>query len=144
MEYDFTQDREDWHGRFSDIQRTAALWNYSLFFHGEDSVTDNLSPLIDAAQMGFTDGATLLIEERAGINIANARGETPLIAAVQARDVTMARLLLANGADAAQSDHVAGLSARDYAARDSRATAILKLIDETPPVKHKPMMGPTR
>ena len=27
----------------------AALWNYSLFFHGEDSVTDNLSPYIDAA-----------------------------------------------------------------------------------------------
>src|SRR6201747_2890960 len=49
MEYDFTQDREDWHEKFSDLQRTAALWNYSLFFHGEDSVTDNLSPLIDAA-----------------------------------------------------------------------------------------------
>jgi ribonucleoside-diphosphate reductase beta chain len=49
MEYDFTQDREDWHGRFSDLQRRAALWNYALFFHGEDSVTDNLSPLIDAA-----------------------------------------------------------------------------------------------
>ena len=49
MEYDFAQDREDWHGKFSDIQRTAALWNYSLFFHGEDSVTDNLSPFIDAA-----------------------------------------------------------------------------------------------
>jgi hypothetical protein len=49
MEYDFTQDREDWHGRFTDLQRRAALWNYALFFHGEDSVTDNLSPLIDAA-----------------------------------------------------------------------------------------------
>src|SRR5829696_1240918 len=49
MEYDFAQDREDWHGRFSDIQRAAALWNYSLFLHGEDSVTDNLSPFIDAA-----------------------------------------------------------------------------------------------
>ena len=49
MEYDFTQDREDWHGKFSDIQRKAALWNYSLFFHGEDSVADNLSPFIDAA-----------------------------------------------------------------------------------------------
>ena len=49
MEYDFTQDREDWHEKFSDIQRKAALWNYSLFFHGEDSVTDNLSPFIDAA-----------------------------------------------------------------------------------------------
>jgi ribonucleotide reductase beta subunit family protein with ferritin-like domain len=46
---DFTQDREDWHERFSDLERKAALWNYSLFFHGEDSVTDNLSPYIDAA-----------------------------------------------------------------------------------------------
>src|SRR5215210_9252315 len=49
MEYDFTQDREDWHERFSDLQRRAALWNYALFFHGEDSVADNLSPFIDAA-----------------------------------------------------------------------------------------------
>ena len=49
MEYDFTQDREDWHEKFSDLQRKAALWNYALFFHGEDSVTDNLSPFIDAA-----------------------------------------------------------------------------------------------
>ena len=49
MEYDFTQDREDWHEKLSDLQRNAALWNYALFFHGEDSVTDNLSPFIDAA-----------------------------------------------------------------------------------------------
>jgi hypothetical protein len=49
MEYDFAQDRSDWHEKFSDIQRKAALWNYSLFFHGEDSVADNLSPFIDAA-----------------------------------------------------------------------------------------------
>jgi putative sterol carrier protein/1,2-phenylacetyl-CoA epoxidase catalytic subunit len=48
-ELDFTQDREDWHGTFSELERKAALWNYSLFFHGEDSVTDNLSPYIDAA-----------------------------------------------------------------------------------------------
>jgi 1,2-phenylacetyl-CoA epoxidase catalytic subunit len=48
-ELDFTQDREDWHETFSDLERRAALWNYSMFFHGEDSVTDNLSPYIDAA-----------------------------------------------------------------------------------------------
>src|SRR5436305_15197268 len=46
---DFTRDRVDWHETFSDLERKAALWNYSLFFHGEDSVTDNLSPYIDAA-----------------------------------------------------------------------------------------------
>src|SRR5882672_3520395 len=48
-EFDFSQDREDWHEKFSDLERRAALWNYSMFFHGEDSVTDNLSPYIDAA-----------------------------------------------------------------------------------------------
>ena len=48
-ELDFSQDREDWHETFSELERKAALWNYSLFFHGEDSVTDNLSPYIDAA-----------------------------------------------------------------------------------------------
>ena len=48
-EYDFAQDRVDWHETFTDLQRRAALWNYSMFFHGEDSVADNLSPFIDAA-----------------------------------------------------------------------------------------------
>src|SRR5437016_2139691 len=48
-ELDFTQDRVDWHETFSDLERRAALWNYSMFFHCEDSVTDNLSPYIDAA-----------------------------------------------------------------------------------------------
>jgi hypothetical protein len=49
MDLDFSEDRTDWHEKFSDLERRAALWNYSLFFHGEDSVTDNLSPYIDAA-----------------------------------------------------------------------------------------------
>src|SRR2546423_3878209 len=48
-ELDFTQDHKDWHQTFGDLERRAALWNYSMFFHGEDSVTDNLSPYIDAA-----------------------------------------------------------------------------------------------
>ncbi len=46
---DFATDREHWESRFSDIDRRSALWTYSLFFHGEDSVADNLSPFIDAA-----------------------------------------------------------------------------------------------
>src|SRR5215212_4009929 len=50
-ELDFSQDSEDWHDTFSELERKAALWNYSLFFHGEDSVTDNLSPYIDAAPL---------------------------------------------------------------------------------------------
>jgi len=46
---DFTVDRQHWHNEFSDLERRAALWNYALFFHGEDAVADNLSPYIDAA-----------------------------------------------------------------------------------------------
>ena len=48
-EIDFTDDRRQWNEVFSDLERRAALWNYSLFFWGEDAVADNLSPFIDAA-----------------------------------------------------------------------------------------------
>ena len=48
-EIDFSVDQEHWRERFDDFKRTAALWNYALFFWGEDAVADNLSPFIDAA-----------------------------------------------------------------------------------------------
>jgi ribonucleotide reductase beta subunit family protein with ferritin-like domain len=48
---DFSQDRIDWHERMTEEQRRGALWLYTLFFHGEESVTDNLSPYIDAAPL---------------------------------------------------------------------------------------------
>src|SRR6185369_7445177 len=48
-EIDFAQDRVEWQTKFSDLERRAALWNYAMFFHGEDAVADDLSPFIDAA-----------------------------------------------------------------------------------------------
>jgi 1,2-phenylacetyl-CoA epoxidase catalytic subunit len=45
---DFARDRDGWDA-LSDVQRRSALWIYSMFFFGEDSVADNLSPYIDAA-----------------------------------------------------------------------------------------------
>src|SRR5688572_23090019 len=45
---DFSRDREGWDA-LTHLQRTSALWTYSMFFYGEDSVADNLSPYIDAA-----------------------------------------------------------------------------------------------
>ncbi len=48
-EIDFSVDREHWHERMSDLERRAALWNYAMFFHGEDAVADDLAPFIDAA-----------------------------------------------------------------------------------------------
>ncbi len=46
---DMRTDREHWVERFGDMERRATLWTYAMFFHGEDSVADNLSPYIDAA-----------------------------------------------------------------------------------------------
>ena len=46
---DFSEDARHWRERFSDLERDAALWNYALFFWGEDAVADGLSPYIDAA-----------------------------------------------------------------------------------------------
>jgi ribonucleotide reductase beta subunit family protein with ferritin-like domain len=50
-EIDFSQDKVDWQEKLTEDQRRGAVWLYSLFFHGEDSVADNLSPYIDAAPL---------------------------------------------------------------------------------------------
>jgi ribonucleotide reductase beta subunit family protein with ferritin-like domain len=50
-ELDFTEDARQWREEFTDFERKAALWNYCLFFWGEDAVADNLSPYIDAAPL---------------------------------------------------------------------------------------------
>ncbi|HEX6022534.1 MAG TPA: ribonucleotide-diphosphate reductase subunit beta [Solirubrobacter sp.] len=48
-EIDFTEDRRQWHEVLTEHERRAALWNYAMFFVGEDAVADGLSPFIDAA-----------------------------------------------------------------------------------------------
>jgi hypothetical protein len=48
-EIDFARDREQLQHDLDEIERRSALWTYTMFFHGEDSVADNLSPYIDAA-----------------------------------------------------------------------------------------------
>jgi uncharacterized protein len=102
------------------------------------------TPLMIAAQLGFVEGAQALIKRGAMIDLANSGGETPLIRAVQVRDAAMVRLLLMSGANPNKTDSVAGLSARDYATRDRRSAAILKIIEEIKPAKPKPTMGPSR
>jgi hypothetical protein len=47
-EIGFSEDVRQWR-ELSDFEREAALWNYALFFWGEDAVADGLSPYIDAA-----------------------------------------------------------------------------------------------
>ncbi len=48
-ELDFSEDARQWREDFTEFERQAALFNYALFFWGEDAVADNLSPYIDAA-----------------------------------------------------------------------------------------------
>ena len=99
------------------------------------------TPLMIAAQIGFIEGAQFLIDRHAGVDIANASGETPLIRAVQNRDAQMVLLLLHSGANPNKVDNAAGLSARQYAERDRRSTAILKIIDETKSTKKAPVIA---
>src|SRR4051794_12595503 len=49
LEIDLTEDRRQWHEVMTAHERRAALWNYAMFFHGEDAVADDLAPFIDAA-----------------------------------------------------------------------------------------------
>jgi ankyrin repeat protein len=86
------------------------------------------SPLSLAAQLGWVEGAQLLVAGKAGVDFANTKGETPLILAVHRRDVPMVRLLLSLGADPNRADRIAGLSAIDYAKRDPRAATVLRLL----------------
>jgi ankyrin repeat protein len=101
------------------------------------------TPLIIAAQIGWLDGADILLQRGASPNIGNSRGETALIFAVQRRDMPMVRLLMQHRADPNQTDHVAGNSAIDYARQDSRATALLRVLEGTRQSPAPTLTGPT-
>src|SRR3954449_13582358 len=49
-EIDFAEDRRQWQEVFTPFEREAALWNYSLFFWGEDAVAGPLAPFVDPAR----------------------------------------------------------------------------------------------
>jgi ankyrin repeat protein len=87
------------------------------------------TPLSLAAQIGWTDGAQILLDRGAMVDLGNRSGETPLILAVRNRDLAMVRLLLAHRANPRKTDSVAGYSALDYAKQDPRAAPLLRLLD---------------
>jgi uncharacterized protein len=97
---------------------------------------DGNTPLALAAQIGWLEGAARLLARGASVDLANRRGETPLIMAVHARQLStpdqlaMVRLLLGHGADPRHQDSYAGLSALDYARRDSRVPEVVRLLEQ--------------
>ena len=87
------------------------------------------TPLIAAARVGYLDAVEWLLTAGAKVDTPNRMGETPLIVAVQQRQALAVKRLLAAGANPDKADSAAGLSARDYAERDSRSRQILQLIE---------------
>jgi len=100
------------------------------------------TPLSLAVMAGREDLVDLLLAYRANPNLANSSGQTPLILAVNAREEPIARKLIDKGADPDQRDNLAGLSARDYALRDSRNPQMVALFKNAPKKVRAQVAGP--
>lgn len=104
---------------------------------------DGNSAMVIAASSGFSEGVRVMLAGRAQVDLTNNRGETALIRAIHARDAESASLLLASGADPDRPDNLAGLSAREYAARDARSGQLGKLMADAPKKSAKATVGPS-
>ncbi|NLS26880.1 hypothetical protein S2M10_18680 [Sphingomonas sp. S2M10] len=93
---------------------------------------DGNTPLIFAAGLGWGPGVDALIAKKANVNLANNGGVTPLIRAVLAHDAEVVKKLLDAGADPDRADFGGGLSAREYATRETRYPSIAKLLADAP------------
>lgn len=114
------------------VARRDSDWVGFLLGKGADpniAARNGDTPLIAAARIGYLDAAEELIRRKAKVDAANRMGETALIIAVQQRQLPLVKLLLNAGADPDKTDSAAGLSARDYAKRDSRAKEMLAAIE---------------
>ena len=100
------------------------------------------TPLGLAVMAGRDDLVELLLTYKANPNLANGSGQTPLILAVNTRNEGIARTLINKGADPDQTDNLAGLSARDYAVRDSRNPAMVALFKDAPKKVRAQVSGP--
>src|SRR5215208_60690 len=118
------------------ISRSDPDWTGFLLNKGADPNLGGKggdTPLIAAARVGFEEAADWLLSMGAKVDGANRMGETPLIVAVQQRQIPIVKLLLSSGANPDKTDTAAGLSAREYAARDTRSRQILQLIEAKKP-----------
>lgn len=109
---------------------------------------NGLTPLMMATTLRFAEGAETLLARKAKVDDTNNSGETPLIRAVQLRDLAMVRLLLRAGANPDKQDTIAGQSARDYASGDFRNPQILEAItandkERKESTKSPKVFGPT-
>lgn len=108
------------------VARRDLSWIRFLLENGADPNKydrKDRSPLQVAVALGFVEGAEALIDGGASVDRPVWSGDTPLIAAVLARNVAMVRLLLAKGADPDRYDST-GSSARDIMEKMSGNTIL--------------------
>ena len=113
-------------------KRRDTVWlRFLLDKGGDPAIGDRqgMTPLMHSALLNTTDAAEELLGKKAPVDQANRRGETALILAVQAKNSAMVRLLVRRGANPDKADHIAGMSARDYAKRDDRSGQLLAMLD---------------
>ncbi len=122
----------------------AAYLRYLLAKGADPNLRDGQgdTAMMLAVQANQPDLIQILGASKANPNLGNNGGETPLIRAVQRRDLGLVRAVLAAGGNPDQTDNVAGMSARDYAKRDTRSPAILKVLEENPAKPPRAVAGP--
>lgn len=105
---------------------------------------DGNTPMLLAAMSGFSEGVRILLVVNAKVDSKNNAGETPLIKAVQAHDLVIAKMLLDAGANPDLADNSAGYTARDYALQTSRGGPIARLLKDAKARTVAPAQGPSR
>ncbi len=113
------------------IARRDAGWLGFLLAKGANPNIGNnhgVTPLMLAANLGFAEAVTMLVDRGAQLNDADSTGETPLITAVHRHDLGIMRTLLKAGADPDRADS-SGRSARDYAAFAGKDSALVAEIN---------------
>ena len=126
-------------------RRDRTYLNFILSRGGNPNLQDGAgnTALMLAVGANWPGGVALLLTRKADINLANNGGETPLMRAVQRRDAEMVRTLLNAKADPDQRDRLAGMNARDYAARDTRSPFIGQLLKDAPKLEKRAVSGPS-
>jgi ankyrin repeat protein len=130
-------------------KRRDLTWMQFLIAKGANVNTRDAkgaTALVAACNLGFTEGAALLVEHGARVDESNSAGETPLITAVHNRNIELMRILLKAGANPDRADN-SGRSARDYARLAPNSATLLGEIDTSAKPKNKPgqakSYGPT-
>ncbi|KQM96419.1 MULTISPECIES: ankyrin repeat domain-containing protein [unclassified Sphingomonas] len=141
-----TKDRSTGEGALHIVAKSGNLTylRFLLAKGANPNLQDNRgnTAAIYAVESGSVEAVDALAARKANLNLGNSSGETPLIRAVQLRNPDMVRTLVAAGANPDQADVIAGLSARDYARRDTRTPALLRLLEAAPAKPKAAVAGP--